>query len=212
MLMRGFPVRVRARVKALVAQWVEHLNVSRLLVAMNLALHLVRETSIRLSIAVKRWPKKMHYSGQGKSISCRRSHEYYVEGFGLCIPRQHHTGRTYCSIGPTRNPIKMPGRAETLRKYDGRQDTEPSNYALFPIYGFQVYLVSVPDVDCTFTSGAGTLTYSVSPGVLSVQTANICGGPPQWQTAENSNVVYQEGVWPASGSTVRQSFAVQRQG
>jgi hypothetical protein len=84
---------------------------------------------------------------------------------------------------------------------------EPSNYALFPIYGFQADLVSAPGRDCTFTSGAGTLTCSVSPGALSVQTGNPCGGR-QPGTAEESNIVYQEGVWPASGSMVRQSFAV----
>ena len=62
-----------------------------------------------------------------------------------------------------------------------------------------------------FTSGAGTLTYSVSPGVLSVQTVNTCGGPPQPGTAENSNIVYQA-ISPASGSTVSQSFAAPAMG
>ena len=88
---------------------------------------------------------------------------------------------------------------------------EPSNYALFPIYGFQADLVSAPGLKCTFTSGAGTLTYSVSEGVLSVQTVNTCG-MFQTPTGENSNIVYQEGVWPASGPTVRQSFAASPQG
>ena len=45
----------------------------------------------------------------------------------------------------------------------------------------------------------------MSPGVLSVQTVNTCGRP-QPGTAENSNIVYQ-GVSPASGSTVSQSFS-----
>jgi hypothetical protein len=83
---------------------------------------------------------------------------------------------------------------------------EPANYALFPIYGFQADLVSAPGLTCTFSSGAGTLTYSVSSGALSVQTVNTCGGS-QPGTAETSNTVYGE-VTPASGTTVGQSLYV----
>ena len=83
---------------------------------------------------------------------------------------------------------------------------EPADYALFPIYGFQADVVSVPDLKCTFTSGFGTLAYSVSAGVLSVQTVNNCGGS-QPGTAENSNAVYGE-VTPASGATVSQGLYV----
>ena len=57
--------------------------------------------------------------------------------------------------------------------------------------------VSAPGLPVMFTSGAGTLTYSVSSGALSVQTTNTCGGI-QPGTAENSNIVYQA-VTPASG-------------
>jgi hypothetical protein len=83
---------------------------------------------------------------------------------------------------------------------------EPADYALFPIYGFQADLVSAPGSYCTFSTGAGTLTYSVSSGALSVQTANTCGvrQPP---TGELSNSVYGE-VTPASGATVSQSLYV----
>ena len=84
--------------------------------------------------------------------------------------------------------------------------SEPPNYALFPIYGFQADLVSAPGLDCTFTSGEGTLTYSVSSGALSVQTANTCGGS-QPGTAEQSNAVYGQ-VMPASGAAVSQSVSV----
>src|SRR5215472_2691787 len=89
--------------------------------------------------------------------------------------------------------------------------SEPANYGLFPIYGFQLDLVSAPGLPVMFTSGAGTLTYSVSSGALSVQTANTCGGPPQLGTAENSNIVYQP-ISPASGSTVSQAFAAPAMG
>jgi hypothetical protein len=100
--------------------------------------------------------------------------------------------------------------------------TVPSNYALYPIYGFQINIVSAPGgkSPVLFTSGAGILTYSVSPGNLSAQITNTCGASPskcgvdpiiynpsQWPTGENSNVIYQEGFWPTSGPTVRQSFA-----
>ncbi len=84
--------------------------------------------------------------------------------------------------------------------------SEPATYALFPIYGFQADVVSAPGLECTFTSGAGTLTYSVSPGVLSVQTVNTCGGS-QPGTGESSNTFYGE-VTPASGATVTQSLNV----
>jgi hypothetical protein len=117
------------------------------------------------------------------------------------------TGATFSITDPGGNV--QSASTHPWQHYAGQ--TEPSNYALFPIYGFQADLVSAPNLACTFTSGAGTLTYSVSPGILSVQTGNTCGGA-QPGTAENSNVVYQEGVWPASGSTVRQSFVVSPQG
>ena len=80
--------------------------------------------------------------------------------------------------------------------------------AVYPIYGFQVDVVGPGSgAPCTFTSGAGTLSYSVSAGSLSVQNATTaCGGPQPW-TAETSNVVYGD-VTPASGATVSQSVHV----
>jgi len=114
------------------------------------------------------------------------------------------TGATFSITDPSGKV--QSATTQPWQHYAGQ--TEPSNYALFPIYGFQADLVCPPGLSaCTFTSGAGTLTYSVSSGALSVQTANTCGGA-QPGTFENSNIVYQEGVWPTSGSTVRQSFAV----
>ena len=92
------------------------------------------------------------------------------------------------------------------QQYAGVGVSEPPQYALYPIYGFQVDVVSPPGGNCTFTSGTGILTYSVSPGVLSVQTVNNCGGM-QPGTAENSNAFYGD-VTPPSGSTVQQTLNV----
>ena len=104
------------------------------------------------------------------------------------------TGVTFSITDPGGNV--QSGSTQPWPNYAGQ--TEPANYGLFPIYGFQVDLVSAPGLPVMFTSGAGTLTYSVSSGALSVQTVNTCGGP-QPGTAENSNIVYQT-VSPTSGS------------
>jgi hypothetical protein len=64
--------------------------------------------------------------------------------------------------------------------------------ALIAIYGFQVDLVGPPSGthSCSFTSGAGFLTYAVGPsGTLAVQGTNTCGGS-QPGTAEASNSKY----------------------
>jgi hypothetical protein len=64
--------------------------------------------------------------------------------------------------------------------------------ALCAMYGFQVDLVGPPSGThtCTFTSGAGTLTYAVGPtGTLAVQGTNTCGGS-QPGTGETSNSKY----------------------
>ena len=116
------------------------------------------------------------------------------------------TGATFSITDPSGNV--QSGSTQPWPNYAGQ--TEPANYGLFPIYGFQVDLVSAPGLPVMFTSGAGTLSYSVSSGALSVQTVNTCGGP-QPGTAENSNIVYQA-VSPASGSTVSQSFAAPAMG
>jgi hypothetical protein len=69
----------------------------------------------------------------------------------------------------------------------------PSN-ALCAIYGFQVNLVGPPSGThaCTFTSGAGFLTYAVSSGTLAVQSASTGCGGSQPGTGETSNAVYQD--------------------
>jgi hypothetical protein len=82
------------------------------------------------------------------------------------------------------------------------------NSTLYPIYGFQVDLVGPGGgLPCTFTSGAGILTYSVSPGVLSVQSGGATCGGSQPGTGESSNAVYGA-VAPSTGSTVSQTLNV----
>jgi hypothetical protein len=77
---------------------------------------------------------------------------------------------------------------------------------LCAIYGFQVDVVGPPSGThaCTFTSGVGVLTYSVSSGTLAVQNKKTCGGS-QPGTGEKSNVLYGN-VIPASGQQVFQLF------
>jgi hypothetical protein len=77
------------------------------------------------------------------------------------------------------------------------------SYALYPIYGFQADLVSPPGGSATFKSGAGKLTYSVSPGTLTLQDATTGCGRPQPGTAETSNAVYCD-VFEAGLSTLSQ--------
>ncbi|AXC12687.1 hypothetical protein ACPOL_3400 [Acidisarcina polymorpha] len=92
------------------------------------------------------------------------------------------------------------------KNYAGQ--SEPADYALFPIYGFQADLVSAPGLPCTFSSGAGTLTYSISQGALAVQAASTqCSSVRQTPTGESSNTIYRE-ITPASGATVSQSVYV----
>jgi putative hemolysin len=78
--------------------------------------------------------------------------------------------------------------------------------ALYPIYGFQLNVVGPGGgSSCWFTSGAGTLMYSVTEGALAVQGASTNCGGPQPPTGESSNVAYGD-VTPASGATVSQSL------
>jgi hypothetical protein len=82
----------------------------------------------------------------------------------------------------------------------------PSN-GLFPIYGFQPVVVGPFNAAPTsFTSGGGTLTYSVTSGSLGVETTS-CGGYSEPGTAEQSSSIYGA-VTPATGSTVSQTVSV----
>jgi hypothetical protein len=113
------------------------------------------------------------------------------------------TGATFSITDPT--GAFHSGSTSPWQKYANQP--EPPQYALYPIYGFQINLVGTPGANCTFMSGAGILTYSVSQGALSVQTnATSCGGL-QPQTAEQSNAVYGD-ITPSSGSSVTQTLSI----
>jgi hypothetical protein len=80
--------------------------------------------------------------------------------------------------------------------------------AVFPIYGFQMDIVGPGSgSSCTFSSGAGNLTYSVSQGALAIQNASTRCGGPQLGTGETSNTIYSD-VTLNSGTTVSQSLFV----
>jgi hypothetical protein len=107
--------------------------------------------------------------------------------------------------------ITFPGAPTRSHKF-----TFPST-ALCAISGFQVDLVGPPvgTHTCKFTSGAGTLIYSVSSGTLAVAAKTpACYNPDlpnntniqQTLTGETSNAAYGA-VTPASGPTVSQSLS-----
>ncbi|MGO9788130.1 MAG: hypothetical protein ACLP8S_01015 [Solirubrobacteraceae bacterium] len=100
----------------------------------------------------------------------------------------------------------------TFNYTDPGGDLRIANYtfqsnAVFPIYGAQPVLVGPFDgAPTSFSSGAGTLTCTISSGSLGVETTS-CGGYSEPATAEDSNSIYGD-VTPATGSTVTQSVAV----
>jgi hypothetical protein len=114
------------------------------------------------------------------------------------------TGATFSITDPS--GVVYSGGTKPWQQYAGVP--EPPQYALYPIYGFQVDLVGLPGSNCNFTSGTGTLTYSVSPGTLAVQDASTACGGPQPGTAEQSNAAYG-GITPSAGSMVSQRFYIQ---
>ncbi|MGC2404474.1 MAG: hypothetical protein WA510_32085 [Acidobacteriaceae bacterium] len=80
--------------------------------------------------------------------------------------------------------------------------------AIFPIYGFQVDIVGPGGLKfATFSSGVGTLSYTVSQGALAIQDASTRCGGSQPPTGESSNTLYGE-VTPTSGAMVSQSLYV----
>ncbi len=86
--------------------------------------------------------------------------------------------------------------------------------AQYPIVAFEVNLVGPGNFSSsTFISGAGIITYSVSPGSLSVQSGGPGAACGEWSggTGEGSNAVYGA-VTPPSGSTVDQSLSYYWQG
>ena len=86
--------------------------------------------------------------------------------------------------------------------------------AQYPICAFEVNVVGPGgSSNSIFISGAGLLTYSVSPGTMSVQNGGpgaACGEVSDG-TGEGSNIVYGA-VTPSSGSPVTQSLSFIWQG
>jgi hypothetical protein len=81
-----------------------------------------------------------------------------------------------------------------------------ANNAAFPIYGVQAVLVGpIGGAPTSFSSGAGTLTYTVSSGALGIEGSTTCGGYSEPGTAEDSNSIYGD-VTPATGATVTQTI------
>ena len=83
-------------------------------------------------------------------------------------------------------------------------------YGLYSICAFQINLVGPPGSACTFSSGAGDLTYSVSSGSLADQGGGVgaaCGEYPGAVTGETSNAVYGP-LNPSTGSTVGQTLTI----
>jgi len=84
----------------------------------------------------------------------------------------------------------------------------------YPISAFEVNLVGPGGFsNSTFISGAGQLTYVVSPGTMSVQNGGpgAACGEVSAGTGEGSNIVYGA-VTPSSGSTVTQTLSFIWQG
>ena len=78
-----------------------------------------------------------------------------------------------------------------------------STPVLYPIQSFQLDVVGPIDwANSNFSSGAGYITYQVSSGQLSAQTA---GCPSGNGTGETSNTTYWA-LNPAAGSSIKQSF------
>jgi hypothetical protein len=116
------------------------------------------------------------------------------------------TGATFSIADPS--GVVHPDSTKPWQQYAGVP--EPQQFALYPIYGFQVNLVGPGNFSsCTFSSGAGAFTYSVSPGSLAVQDANTACGGLQPGTGESSNIVYGDLI-PASGPAVKQIFQKQK--
>jgi hypothetical protein len=84
----------------------------------------------------------------------------------------------------------------------------------YPICAFEVNVVGPGNFsNSTFISGAGVLTYTVSPGTLSIQTGGpgAACGEVSVGTGEGSNIVYGA-ITPPSGSTMTQTLSLMWQG
>jgi hypothetical protein len=108
--------------------------------------------------------------------------------------------------GPQSHTVNFPASIQFV----DRQNRPGVVDAQFPIGGFQVDLIGPDGSNAVFTSGAGILTYSVSPGTLTVQQGPVgsnCGQYAGAVTGETSNVMYST-VTPSSGATLTQDVGV----
>jgi Tachylectin len=140
------------------------------------------------------------------------SNDYTLTTFGSAPSSQIPAGSTM-QIQLT-SDVSGNVTSATFKVTDPRGNVSVGQYsflpgAKFPIYGFQLDIVGPGGLKyATFSSGAGTLTYSVSQGALAIQDASTrCGSASQPPTGESSNTIYGE-VTPASGATVSQSLYV----
>ena len=160
------------------------------------------------AIGASKWPPGYTPNANTTPWLPALPNDYYLTSFGSVANSQIAAG----SVMKIQLATDASGNvtAATFSVTDPSNNVSSSTFtfpsgAVYPIYGFQMDLVGPGGgVPCTFTSGAGTLTYSVSPGTLSVQGTNTCGGS-QPGTAETSNAVYGA-ITPATGSTVTQSL------
>ena len=139
------------------------------------------------------------------------SNDYEVQGFGSAPSNQILAGSVMQIQLTTDSSGNVTAAAFSVTDPAGKVSNAKFTFpagAVYPIYGFQVDLVGPGGgAPCTFTSGAGTLTCSVSAGTLAVQNASTGCGGPQPGTAETSNAVYGD-ITPASGAKLSQSLYV----
>jgi hypothetical protein len=137
--------------------------------------------------------------------------DYFIQPFGSAPSNQIPAGSVMQIQLATDSNGNVTTATFSVTDASGNVSSFPFTFpagAVYPIYGFQVDVVGPGGGSaCTFTSGAGTLAYSVSPGALSVQGASTNCGGPQPGTGESSNVVYGD-LTPASGATVSQSLYI----
>jgi hypothetical protein len=138
--------------------------------------------------------------------------DYFVQSFGSSAPGNQILANSVMQIQlKTDSSGNVTSATFNVTDPSGNLSTTTFPFpagAIYPIYGFQVDIVGPGGgTPCTFTSGAGTLAYSVSSGKLALQGASTGCGGPQPGTAESSNVVYGD-VTPASGANLSQSMDV----
>jgi hypothetical protein len=137
--------------------------------------------------------------------------DYYVQSFGSVPSNQILAGSVLQVQLATDSSGNVTVATFGYTDPSGKASNVPYTFptgAAYPIYGFQADVVGPGGGSaCTFTSGSGTLTYSVSMGTLAVQNASTGCGGSQPGTAETSNAIYGA-ITPASGIKLTQHMRV----